>query len=209
MKNATELFKSSDTSDKQSPGNWIRRKEVKKILDKYDDKLQAAQKDAEGQWLFDDTTFDLYSQYITPKEREMKTEVKQDIQEEWYETFMKRYKKETNEEVYEYLFRKAVEDLLRINFTKLSKMGIINVWDDATPPVKEIVASYLSVCDTRLSKYNKKIDTHLMDSIRMDFSKILDIGEITRKTKTYFSNKDVIIKVNNRFEIVSIKNENG
>ena len=205
MKNATELFKSSDTSDKQSPGNWIRRKEIKKFLDKYDDKLQAAQKDAEGQWLFDDRTFDLYLQYITPEESKMKTEVKQ----EWYETFMQRYKKETNEEVYEYLFRKAVEDLLRINITKLSKMGIVDVWEDATPPVKEILASYLSVCNTRLSQYNKRIDTHLMDSVRMDFSKILEMGEITRKTKTYFSNKDVIIKTNNRLEIVSVKNEDG
>lgn len=207
MKNATELYKSIET-DKQSPGQWLRRKEVKKILDRYDDKLSAANKDAEGEWQFEDRLFDLYSQYITPKEKEMPADVKEIHEsQEWYDVFMERYKKETNEEVYEYLFKKAIEDLLQINFSKLSKMGITNIWEDATPQVKEVIAAYLSVCNTRLCSYNKRIDTHLMDSIRMEFSKILDKGEISRISKEYFKNKDVVVKINNRLEMVSVKND--
>jgi len=208
MRNATELFKSSGSSDKQGPGNWIRRKEVKKVLDKYGDKLMACHKDAEGQWLFDDRMFDLYSQYITPKEKEVPAEVKQiNESQEWYDVLMQSFKKETNEEVYEYLFRKALEDLLQINYVKLSKLGVKDPWKDATPPVKKMLASYISVCRTRLDSYNKRVDTHFMDSIRMEFSKILERGEILRVQREYFSNDECKVFLDNRMNLVSKPHE--
>lgn len=207
MKNATEYYKTIET-DKQSPGQWLRRKEVKKILDKYDDKLTAANKDAEGEWQFEDRLFDLYSQYITPKEREMPADVKEIHESQvWYEVFMQQYKKETNEEVYQYFFHKCLEDLLHINYSALLKMGVKDVWEDATEPVKEVVASYLSVCNTKLKDYNKKIDTHLMDNIRREFMSILDRGEINRRTRIYFVNKNISVKMDYRNDIVSVPNE--
>jgi hypothetical protein len=207
MKNATEYYKSIET-DKQSPGQWLRRKEVKKILDKYDDKLTASNKYAEGEWQFEDRLFDLYSQYITPKEREMPADVKEIHESQvWYEVFMQQYKKETNEEVYQYFFHKCLEDLLHINYSSLLKMGVKDVWEDATEPVKEVVASYLSVCNTKLKDYNKKIDTHLMDNIRREFMSILDRGEINRRTRIYFVNKNISVKMNYRNDIVSVPNE--
>lgn len=207
MNNATEFYKSIQT-DKQSPGQWLRRKDTKKVLDKYDDKLTAANKDAEGEWQFDDRLFDLYSQYITPEEREMQADVKEIHESQlWYETFMQQYKKETNEEVYQYLFNKSIEDLLQINHGALLKMGVKDIWEDATEPVKEIIASYLSVCNTKLKDYNKRIDTHLMDNIRREFITILDRGEINRRTRTYFINENIAIKMNHRNDVVSVPNE--
>jgi len=210
MKNATELYKLSGKTDKQAPGPWLRRKDVKKILDRYEDKLTACKKDAEGQWLFDDNMYDLYSLYITPKEREMPADVKQITQpqpQEWYDSFMQQFKKDSNEEVYEYLFKKAVEDLLQLNYVKISKFGVKDLWCEATPPVKRMLASFLSACNTRIISYNKKVDTHFMDGLRREFAPILDKGEISRITKTYFESEDNKVFINHRNDLVSVKNE--
>ena len=194
MINATEFFKENKAQGMKSPGAWLQLKDTKAQLETVE--YETPSKDDNGDWQFDDTLFSIYKYYLLLEQQESKTEDKTDMsidKKDWLDSCRDEYLSLLNEEITSYIDQKFIERATGQGPVVLYKMGVEDLWKDASKNLKMCWSSIMCAAMAEFFQYNKRVDTHRLD---------LFLGEMRNMTQMHLSLTDGVMFENDKYQIV-------
>lgn len=195
--NATQLYKELKSEGKKSPGSWLQLKDTKWLIEKLE--CETPKKSKDGLWIFNDVLYEEYKSYLLLKEQTNKTEDKSDmpkvkeIQKDWKDLLREEFLSSLNEEITQYIDQKFIERATGQTPNVLKKMGVEDLWKDASENLKLCYSSVMCATIAEFKQYNKRIDTHRLD---------LFLGEMRNMMQMHLSLSDGVMFENDKYQIV-------
>ena len=195
--NATQLYKENKTEGKKSPGSWLQLKDTKWLIEKLE--CETPKKSKDGLWIFNDVLYEEYKRYLLLKEETNQTEDKTDmpkvkeIKKDWLDSCREEFLSSLNEEITQYIDQKFIERATGQTPLVLKKMGVEDLWKDASKNLKMCYSSVMCAALAEFIQYNKRVDTHRLD---------LFLGEMRHMMQMHLSLSDGVMFENEKYQIV-------
>ena len=204
MINATEFYEKNDKSYK-APGQWVALKDTKLMIKEAGQKVSFYNKKGDT-YYFSEGLMEEYKKHFVKKKEEVK-EVKKDKVSEvkWYDLVWAQYQKDFNDEEKFHLEEKMLSILLGYNQERLLKQfGVKDFWKEATPELKEVLCSFLTVFMSDIKGYGGSPGKYYYDSVINKYSEALSRHLVINRTKFIFRNDEFQVVLNNRLDFVKV-----
>lgn len=205
MNNATEYYEKQNKTFK-APGQWIALKDTKALMMKSGEKVAFYNKKGDT-YYFSDLLFKEYKKNFSKKTEEVKEDKKEKASDlKWYDLVWEKYQKEFSDDDRFYLEEKMLSILLGFNQEGLHRQfGVSNFWKEATPELKEVLCSFLSVFIIDIQGYgSSNPGRYYYGDVINKYSEALSRHLVINRSNIIFKTDKHQVLLNNRLDFVKV-----